>query len=424
MKTLNATFGGLATMTAAFAGSDVARSAIAFATSLVVGRGLGPDDFGRWTYCMAWAAAWTMVADLGVGILITRETARGVKGIGTLVAAALVSRLGLFLPAALLFYAAAPWLGLQAQSAEAMRVALLVAAGGIAYRSFAPVFRARPTSLFSILAIETLSAAAQCAGAWWIVGQGGGVVSLLLLSAGAQVAQILALLLLWPIFVGSGERIAWPSWPAVLALVRRAVPFALAGLVANGQARLAPLMLGSLSSAAAVGSFGVAWRIGSLVRLLPQAALGGALPVFSQEMRGGRPDVVRARFDTLLRWFAVPTALALALFATPIIRLTYGGQFVAAASTLGLVGIGLLPSLMNSGRKVFLLAAGRERVVVRWTAVALAIQAIGCATLVRRFGAEGAALAMAIGEAAVWLPLRRASTGVSVDHSVAIGMVS
>jgi O-antigen/teichoic acid export membrane protein len=417
-------FRGFATMTAAFAGSDVARGAIAFATSLVVGRGLGPDGFGRWTLCMAWASVWTLLVDLGVGILITREMARSEKGIGAMVGAALVARLGVFLPAALLFYAAAPWLGLQAQSVDGMRVALLVAAAGVAYRSFAPVFRARPASLFAILSVETVSAALQCAGVWWIVEHGGDVVAVMWLAVAAQFAQVVAALTLWRTFVGSDESIEWPSWASVWALVRRALPFALAGLVANGQARLAPLMLGHLSSAAAVGAFGVAWRIGSLVRLLPQAALGGALPVFTHEVRSGRPEVVRTHFDALMRWFAVPAAVGLAFFAQPIIRLTYGVQFVAAATTLGLVGVGLLPSLLNSGRKVFLLAAGRERVVVRWSAVALAIQATTCAALIPRFGAEGAALGLAIGEAAVWVPLRRATAGVAVHHGVAVEMVS
>ena len=65
---------------------------------------------------------------------------------------------------------------------------------------------------------------------------------------------------------------------------------------------------------------------------------------------------------------------------------------------------------MNSGRKVSLYAAGRERDAVRWSAAALAIQVVACALLIPRFGAAGAALAMAAGELAVWWPLRSVAT--------------
>ena len=70
------------------------------------------------------------------------------------------------------------------------------------------------------------------------------------------------------------------------------------------------------------------------------------------------------------------------------------------------VAIGLWPFLVNSGRKVGLYASGRERDAVLWSAVALAIQVVACAILIPRYGAAGAAFAMAAGEIAVWWPLR------------------
>ena len=57
---------------------------------------------------------------------------------------------------------------------------------------------------------------------------------------------------------------------------------------------------------------------------------------------------------------------------------------------------------------VYLIANDRERVALRWSSVALAIQVFGCAALIPLFGAAGAAAGMAIGEAAVWLPLGQA----------------
>ena len=69
-----------------------------------------------------------------------------------------------------------------------------------------------------------------------------------------------------------------------------------------------------------------------------------------------------------------------------------------------------MPSLVNSSRRVYLYAEGRERIALRWSVVALSIQAAACLVLVPRFGATGAMGALALGEAAVWLPLRWADT--------------
>jgi O-antigen/teichoic acid export membrane protein len=91
-----------------------------------------------------------------------------------------------------------------------------------------------------------------------------------------------------------------------------------------------------------------------------------------------------------------------------ILRLTYGGSFASAAPALAWIGVGLVPSLVNNARKVYLYASGRERAAVQWTAVSLGVQALGSLALIPSFGASGAASAMAIGEAAVWWPLRAA----------------
>ena len=69
--------------------------------------------------------------------------------------------------------------------------------------------------------------------------------------------------------------------------------------------------------------------------------------------------------------------------------------------------IALLPAVTNSGRKIFLYAAGAETIVVRWSAAALAIQIAASALLMPLAGATGAAVSLAIGEAAIWWPLRR-----------------
>lgn len=397
----------LVQMGGAFAASDLARSVIGFATGLIIGRGLGRQGFGEWALAMAWASALTVLFDLGFGVLLVRETAQRESEAHRLAAAAMGARLLLFLPvgAGLLLASRSLHIGFQAPAL--LPAVLALAAAGLAYGSLAPVFRARPRSLAAILCIETAGATLQCGGALWVITRREGVLALLVVSTGVQLVQLLAAGAVWGTVV-SPQRIRWPGLGATLRLLRAACPFALSGIVANVQGRVAPLLLGGMSGVTEVASFGAAWRIGAVARILPQAGLSAALPVLSGEVRGGRPGPLRARLDASLTWFGVAAAGGVALLAGPIINVTYGRAFAPATPTLIWVAAGLLPWLANSSCKVYLYASGRETTALRWSATALALQTAGCVVLIPIFGAAGAAAALAVGEATVWLPLRRA----------------
>jgi O-antigen/teichoic acid export membrane protein len=111
------------------------------------------------------------------------------------------------------------------------------------------------------------------------------------------------------------------------------------------------------------------------------------------------------------------------VLAGPIVSLTYGDDFAAAVVPLVWTGIGLVPGLVNSGRKVYLYALGHEAAAVRWSAVTLALQASACAALIPAFGAAGAAAGLALGEALVWAPLRKAAVKPGEFCGAPVGVV-
>ena len=411
-------------MSAAFATSNFARMAISFATSLVVGRALGVDDFGRWTLCIAWASLLTSLADFGFGVLLTRDAARNDPGIGRAVTVALLLRAGALLPAAFLFVLMPSVLAGDAATAEGFRIVPAIAIAGTLYGCLSAVFRAWPRTLVASLGIETAGALGQWAVSWWLVRSGYGLTALLVVAAAVQGLQLAAASVLWVRSAGLRTRLEWPSRAIVVRTVREASPFAAAGIIANLQGRLAPVLLGFLASPAALAAFGVASRIGGLVRILPQSAFAGALPVLSHEARMGMSEAVRARFDRTLFAFAVVAAAGVALLAAPLVSWTYGDGFAAAVVPLAWTGAGLVPTLVNSGRKVYLYASGLERPAVKWSGVALALQAAACAALIPPFGPAGAAAALAFGEAAVWWPLHKVAIKAGELAGTPVGIVS
>jgi O-antigen/teichoic acid export membrane protein len=250
-------------------------------------------------------------------------------------------------------------------------------------------------------------------------------VLLMALAVAVQFAQIATAAACWRRVFGDRGRVRLPSSGALIALARRALPFALSGIVANVQTRVAPLMLGYLSAPAELGLFAAASRFGSVARLAPQAMFAGALPVLSHEHGRDRAsaDRVFQAIDKLLLGAAAAVAAGCAVFAAPMLRLVYGAAFTPAAPALLWVGVGLVPLLSNSARKVFLYASGGEALAVRWSAIGLLLQACAGAVLIPAFGSAGAAVSVAVGEAIIWWPLRHATTPptatINVEPAVA-----
>jgi O-antigen/teichoic acid export membrane protein len=421
-------------LTVAFVSSNAIRAAIGFATAVLLARQLGAADFGRWTLCMAIASTLTAALDLGFGVLLTRDAARESRGnaesaelaensygkadsagsafprdtltIGVEVSNALLARLGLLAPVAVIVViATAP--ADAAGLAQGIATAVLLAAAGVAYGCLSAALRGWPEWLVPVLAVETGGAVLQLAGTWWIAGHGGGVVALLWLATAVQSAQILAAAILWMLSRDRHDSLVMPTPARAVALVRRSIPFALSGLIANVHVRLAPLALGLFAGVEQVALFGAAQRFASLVKMLPQSAFGGALPVLSREAQTGRGDRVRGSFERAIAAFAVASAAGLALLAPFVVRIAYGRSFQGAAPVLVWLALALMPTLTNNARQLSLYAAGRERVATIWSGVALAAQAAGCVLLIPPFGAAGAAIAVGLAEALVWWPLRR-----------------
>jgi O-antigen/teichoic acid export membrane protein len=414
--------GRIARLSAAFLGSNLARAAIGFGLSFALARGLGADRFGQWILCTAWGSTLTVVVDLGFGVLLTSDGARQDAEAGRLLVGALILRLALAVPLAALLYAGAGYISSDGGTIAGLRAAAVLGTAGAVYGCFGALFRSQPRWLPAVLAVETGWLTIQLGAASWLVGRGVGgagwagrgapdVGLLMTLAVFVQLAQIVTAAVCWRAVFGERGRLRLPSAGALLALSRRALPFAASGIVANLQARVGPLMLGYLSTSSELGLFAAASRFGSVARLAPQAMFAGALPVLSHEHERDTVSAERVfhAFDRMLLGASTVVAGGCAVFAAPVLRLVYGPSFERAAPALFVVGVGLIPLLSNSGRKVFLYASGGEARVVRWSTIGVIVQACLGAVLIPALGSAGAATSLAASEALIWWPLRHAA---------------
>jgi O-antigen/teichoic acid export membrane protein len=389
--------------------SNLSSAALGFVLSLSLGRGLGEVGFGRWTFCLAWASALTMLSQFGLNTLVTREAARDkARGnqflIGGLVAQLLFS---LLLGSGLLF---APNLGFDSESSAGLRLTILLIVAGTVYSSLAALFRAFEWML-PILWLNVGGLHLQLPWPIQVLRSGGGVRELITVAGEVQVIQLVAALGLWWFKL---RPVAGPlrvEPPAVRQMVRQALPFAVAGLVGALQLRSSPLMLGYLRGAAEVGWFGAAARFSESAKLIPNGIAGAVFPALaaSGSLAAGLEahENLFRMFNRVLVVTGFAAAIGLSLFSRLLLGLTYGPDFLQAVWPLIWLALGLIPNLINGGLELYLYANGDETYVT-WLGIAgVIVQVIASLPLILLFGASGAAIAMGLGEAAIWFPLRR-----------------
>lgn len=391
---------------------------LTFGISVIVGRGLGETGFGQWTLSMAWASTLSMLSDFSLNTLLTREAAKTRGQANALLLGSLLGKLPFLLVIGGFVTLTAPWLGESVEVARALRVVIFLAGASLAYGSFTALFRAFDW-MTPVLWLDTGGLLAQLGGTVWLVRAGAGSFELVVLVVAVQAAQLVFAFVIWWIGVRPRGGPLAASRGLVKQMLIQSVPFALGGAIGVVLIRSNTLLLGYLRDEAEVGLFGAAWRFSESAKLIPSGMFAAAFPAFSASAANAARESDEPLFPLFTRVLFVLSVLAaigLALFARPILALTYGPNFLPAAPALVWLALGLVPSLMISGFELYLYATGDERYVVRLDALSALVQVIASVPLIITFGAMGAAIGMLLGKLVIWLPLWRRITSVRTQR--------
>ncbi len=177
-------------------------------------------------------------------------------------------------------------------------------------------------------------------------------------------------------------------------LLRQSVVFAAATSLGTTYFQVVVVAMSLLASQAAVGIFGLAFRILSVVNGIPLLVIGSAFPIL---LRAARDDRERLRYalQRLLEgqlllggWFSI-----MVVAAAPIaVRIMGPPGFSDAGEVLKILGAGVIATYMAAVGMFALLSLRRYRELIAINAVMIPL-AIGLsAVLIPRFGADGAAV--------------------------------
>jgi O-antigen/teichoic acid export membrane protein len=381
---------------------------LSFALSVIIGRALGEDGLGIYATALAWVYPLWIIAEFGLGTLITREVARDPNAGPEYLRVTALARLGIGGGLMLALLLAAPLLTDDPRLVVGLQISAPLIVIGPFFSAFAAVFRARRV-MWPLAVLNIGMLALQLALTFWVLYQGGDVQAALIVNLATSAGQLVA----------AGVWYGWQFRPDLLTsdvclrvrtVLRQAGPFAIAAVLGALQLRVSVILLEQLAGAGMVGQYAAASRWVEAGRMLPQALYGALYPALAALSQN------RPRLENLFRrvfWglaaYGLLVGVGASLLSPVLIAWTFGAAFAPAADLLPVLIWSLLPGILKGSRVLYWYALGREQFVNRVTAVGLALQVLLSLLLIPRLGAAGVALTLMITETLVlaWLGRER-----------------
>lgn len=375
---------------------NVGSAVLSLLLSILIGRVLGEAGIGAYGVVMAWVLPLRLLAEFGLGTLITREVAADLPLAPDILRTTTAARLILGGGLMLLLWLSAPLLSRDPAVVIGLRVSAPLILIEPFFGAFTAIFRAErvmwPIPLLNLGMLLT-----QVVLTALVLLRGATVIGVLLVNIGTSVGQLGAAYLIYRLcfLQEPGARS-----PDIRSLLRRAWPFALAAVLATAQVRVGLIVLEQLAGVGESGFYAAAGRFVEAGRLLPMAFFNALLPALASLAK--QP----AALDRLFRraaWGLVILGVILSvgfLFAAePLVTLTYGSAFIPAAPVLQVLMWSLLPALLRGGRTVYWYARGQEAFVNGVLLGLVLVQVLVLEYLVPVYGGVGAALALLLAEA-------------------------
>jgi O-antigen/teichoic acid export membrane protein len=185
-----------------------------------------------------------------------------------------------------------------------------------------------------------------------------------------------------------------------ISLLRLTVAFSLAMAVGTVYVYTSQILTSLVATPHQSGLFAVSFRVFAVLATVPGLLVSSALPLLARTARDDRERLGYAmqRIFEVSLILGVATALGLLAGGQFVVRVVAGPQFAGAAEPLQLVGVALAASFLVAGWSFALISLGRYRGLLLVNAAGLIVSFTLTLTLAPTHGASGAALATLCGE--------------------------
>jgi O-antigen/teichoic acid export membrane protein len=368
-------------------------NAISIFATAYIARTLGPEDYGRFVFALAFIAFFMPFTNLGLRTISTRDLATTEKAnaagyvgrITTLRLLLSILMAGICILAAVLGDMA-PATARTVYLASAIIV--LQAISGTATDVFQAFEDMRPVAEVQFIAGLTLTIGSVLALflGWGLTG----------LMASYVVGNLLgASLSLWYLYTRLIPPLLVVDWAFWRQSLWRAAPLFVPNLVMAAGTRVGVMLLAAMSGQAAVGAYGAAFTLVDRLSIVPDGVCTAMFPTLASTYARSREDAA-ALYRRVFRYFlilALPIAVGTSVVAGPIVSLMYGKDYGKTGPILAVLAWGLFASFFAQLATWTVGAIKQERRGFHVPIVATVVFMILSAALIPKLEEMGLALA-------------------------------
>ena len=367
---------------------------VALVMVIVLARHLGDDGYGRYTTLIAYSALVSVIADLGLSPLYTRETARHPGRLPDYLATLLSGKVLLAAAATVIFAVALAAAGLGGLIASGAALLVLTTYANLLRNTFYALGRLEFEAI-AILAEIAIQAGLILAGAR--TGKG---VSFFVWAYAASFAftclyslTVITIFRLGRLRLGF-DRALFFSW------LRLAFPFALGAFLTNLYFRADVPILQHFKPFEEVGWYQFAYKPFESLQFVPLAVQAVAYPLLGVYFRESRPQlgVAYARFFKVLVLLGWPLTVGTFVLAAPVGRLFQ--LFPQSIPSLRILALAIVFLFANSAFTAMLYAVDRQDLFAWATGIAVVVNVGLNLALIPSYGYLAASAVTVVTEAA------------------------
>lgn len=371
------------TQTAGLTSGRVAAAALSLGWAMAIARLLSTDEVGALSLGLTLAVALSVLADLGLPMIVADRVASHPDEARSLVQRVSTTRLWASAGVTVILMVMYR-LGTSASLAVPLLMGVSIAATAV-HSTATSALRGLGTVAPDAVN-EVVSRALVLAVGWYLLSRGHGIIAAAAVLATADVASAFAIT-----FIFHRRTTPGPIFPSDLLHHRTILPLAAALLIGSLHIRIDVWLLSLLGTASDVAHYAVPARLAEGLLLPAGAAAALVLPLTA------RVSNPRARGRAALRYVAIVTAvvavgaLALGLVAGPVLGWAFGSEYRGDADVLRLLCVATVPGAVSIGLAP-ILAILRRGAFTRLVLLALATNVVVNLALIPDHAEIGAAI--------------------------------
>lgn len=371
---------------------------------ILLGRRLGAHEYGVLSFTLAWTNVLAVVASLGWPTALTRFIAQYIeqKKWGLLrgvIQCALQSTLLVGILVGIIEGIASFWPGIPPGVIQGLRYAVILIPLYALIRLRSGAFQGLARIRASLTLEQMLLPALVISGVLLGIASSAFRASIVyMFSAGIVVA--VGGFWLWRLVPAEGRQ-AQPEFQTRY-WISVSVPLVFGSLSLIVMTKVDVLMLGYLSTPETTGLYSAASRMALLNSFVLMAANTIAAPMISAAYHGDHPDQLGVIVRKVTLWAtlgSLPLFLFMMIWPQFLLGL-FGSDYVRGALVLRILAIGEFINAITGPVGFTLVMTGRERIYAWITGVLMILVILGDILVIPRWGAVGAAIVSATGEAA------------------------